>query len=149
MEITATEQVDKNPIEAADSGLNISWWRIIFCSAQFASESWGSRRFMQEGNANKDSFYFSCKRLTRLMCPCVCLDVFVFIRLCLSSRAGQITWLHMLTDPNTCLSHRPALPRPPDPFVSTEWAKLGTTMATEWIFFILFYCFILCRISWV
>lgn len=67
------------------------------------------------------------------------LDVFVFIILCLSSRAGQITWLHMLTDPNTCFSHRPALPRPPDPFVSTEWAKLGTTMATDWIFFCFYF----------
>ena len=104
-------------------------------------------------------FFFSCRRgrQTKIafispakinsayvprvcVCVCVCVrawDVFVLIRLCLSSRAGRITWLHMLTDPNTCFSHRPAPLRAAvaptsSPLSATSGPNPGTTMATHW-----------------
>lgn len=77
-----------------------------FCSAQLCVREPRARGVSCRGETQtKIAVYFSCKRLTRFMSLLCVADVFVFIRLCLFSRAGQITWLHMLTDPNTCFSH--------------------------------------------
>lgn len=60
----------------------------------------------KRGTQTKIAFYFSCKRLTRPVFPCVCWTC-----LCLSDRVCprrlvEFTWLHTLTDPNTCFWHR-------------------------------------------
>lgn len=96
----------------------------IFCSAQSASWSRGSECFRQEGTQTKIAF-ISPSKINSAYVPLCVLDVLVFIRLCLFSRAGQITWLHTLTEPNTCFSHRPASsPRPSQLlFVRTSWSN--------------------------
>lgn len=81
-------------IEAAESGPNYSVLMDIFCSAQSASESCGSECLRQEGTQTKTAFISPAKINSAYVLLCV-LDVFVFIRLYLSSQAGQITWLHM------------------------------------------------------
>ena len=109
------------------SGLNYFPPWALFAARTHASERRDSECLRQEGTQTKIAF-ISPAKINSACVPLCVPNVFVFIRLCLSSQAGQTAWLHTLTDPNTCFSHRAALPHGPhSSLCQHRLVTLGTT----------------------